>query len=452
MRPFKMVCSVSLGLLLVACGSSDSDDVSSYTSSYLQFYNGSTNSPSIRFYADDTLVGTSSFADATSLLSFTAETEVELTWSYESEDNSDIEILQESRTLATSEKNLIVLTGDFNNPEWYTISFDREDLDEGFRIILSSVISGDTQYDFYLAEAGAPISDAWYGGTVGYQQQLEVPYPDATDDEPDWPFGDYVIYLTEPGQLTPVFESSTLNFAYQTEYVLILRESAGALKNQLSIDTVINSSSVSNLTDINSSAQYRIYNSLDNEQALVTSLTDNLSFSENQQVAANSLGDFTLAAYGDYRISATLEDMHLDNRLMSLNQGQSKALIFYQNEDNQLDVVTLAESELPQVYEHDLRLLNLVSEFSDIDLYFVKQDQTIETTSHYYKGLDFAEPGSYSLPLGYYEIVAVYEDAQGNMQLLDRTETLQFEQSQHYIISLEADNQSATGYRLQILH
>ena len=449
---FALIFSTLSLLSLTGCGGSDSSDDTSYTSAYLQFYNASSNSPSVSFLVDDTLIGKSSFADATSLATVTDGDAHELQWIYEDEDDAEHSVATDTLTPKEGYKTLIVLSGDFNDPEFIHYAIKRDDLEDNFRLFAMNVASVENEYDIYLAPAGAGIADATLLATLSYQNGTELDNPDATSDAPYWPTGDYVIYLTEVGTQNILYESATLNLAYETEYTLMVRKSAGALQGQLSIDLVINSTTVSNISDINATAQYRVYNSLDDADSLNMTLSDNQSNDSELSLATDTLSDFSAAAYGDYRLQASLGELRIENRLLSLNQGQSKALIFYQNAEQQLALLTVTESELPQVFEHDLRLVNLTNDYDDIAIYFVQADQTIESSNHYFLGIEFAETANYKLPLGYYEVVAVAEDEDGNLVLMDRTASMTMEEGENYLISLETDTTSATGYRLHVLH
>ena len=108
----------------------------------------------------------------------------------------------------------------------------------------------ESQYDFYLAEDGDPFEAANYLGTVSYQELSEMTFWDPDDDSDDFDSGEYTIYLTEPGSTDVVFESQTLDFTYDTEYVLAIRDISGAIQAGMSVDTILNSSYVTNVTDV----------------------------------------------------------------------------------------------------------------------------------------------------------------------------------------------------------
>jgi hypothetical protein len=107
---------------------------------------------------------------------------------------------------------------------------------------------------------------------------------------------------------------------------------------------------------------------------------------------------------------------------VTLNQGQSKAVILYRDEEDNLSSISFEESNLPQVFEHQIQIVNLTPDFYDIDFHFVLQDQTIESAEYQVAGLVYKESRSLALPSNSYELIAVYDDNNDTQVLLDRTE------------------------------
>ena len=255
----KLFAAVGVAVGLTACGGSDSS--SDYSYAYIQFYNASPNGATVTMReVDGDDLGSAQFGDTTSLISADSG---DLELEFIRTDSDDQEILLEEMTvnLSTGYKTLIVLSGDFSQPEFIEYKFERESLDDHFRLFVTSMMVDESQYDFYLAEDGDPFEAANYLGTVSYQELSEMTFWDPDDDSDDFDSGEYTIYLTEPGSTDVVFESQTLDFTYDTEYVLAIRDISGAIQAGMSVDTILNSSYVTNVTDVDADAQYRIYNS-----------------------------------------------------------------------------------------------------------------------------------------------------------------------------------------------
>jgi hypothetical protein len=453
-------CSFTLlSLVITACGSSSSDEESAYPSSYIQFYNGSANSSTTSLYVDDSLLGSSSYGDATSLGTLDAD-DVELEFRRIDADNKTVVVKTLSTNLKAGTKTLFVLSGDYAAADIVELSFNRETLEDHFRLFTTSVVTSVPQYDVYMGEDGAPFSDATLVSKANYQTLDEAVYwaPDAstvTDASDDFDLDAYVIYLTLPGESEPIYESPTISFIYSTEYVIAVRNTAGALRNNLILDVIVNSTAVASYADVNASSQYRIYNSLDEDSALTVSLTGNKDQDDVVTLAPNSLSEFKQLAYGDYRLSASIESGQvspLANRLLTLNQGESKAVVLYADSTHKLKSLAFIESALPQTYDHEIKVANLVQDFTDLEIYFVRNDETIQTAKYKLSSLDFEESRSIVLPRDYYEIVAVYDDGSGNELLLERTVTIGFNEEVNYIVTIEKSAAAPSGYSVAILH
>ena len=101
-----------------------------------------------------------------------------------------------------------------------------------------------------MSESGDPFEAANFLGTVTTGDMIEFDFWDADDDSEYFDEGEYTIYLTEPGSDDVVFESQTIDFVYETEYLMTLRNVSGAIQEGLVVDTILNSSSVTALTDV----------------------------------------------------------------------------------------------------------------------------------------------------------------------------------------------------------
>jgi len=439
-------------MLLSACGSSSDDEEEVFADAYLQFYNGSANSAAtIMAEVDGNTLGSATYGDASGLI--TAESgEVELEFFRIDADDQEVTLEEVTVDLSDGEKVLMILSGDYENPSFIEHRYIREDLEDHFRLFATSVISGSVSYDLYMSAAGEPFSAANLLGNVVYEQFDELTYWDPDTDSDDFDEGEYVLYVTEPGSNEPFFESATISFAYDTEYVLALRTTSGAIQNNVVIDLIINSSAVANYADEDATAQYRIYNSLDDSGAISLSLAGNEGTNYDTTLTANTLSEFNEVEFGDYRLTALLAEEGFNNRLVTLNQGESKAIILYRDEADNLNSISFEESNLPQVFDHQLQIVNLVPDYFDIDFYFVRKDETIESADYLVSGLDYEEIRSITLPSDFYELIAVYDGNNDTQVLLDRTELLGINEEVNYIITVEKTVDSATGFKISILY
>ncbi|MBT1066106.1 DUF4397 domain-containing protein [Bowmanella sp. Y26] len=435
-------------LALAGCGGSSSDD-SVYPSAYIQFYNGSPNSADTDLYLGDTELGGAAYGDASGLSTVDAG---DATLALKRTDANDkvVEVMSKSITLSESHKSLFMLIGDYEAPTLVEHKFERQELTDHFILYAMSAVES-TNYDLYMAEAGAPFDDANKIDSLSFGDVIEGKYWDADSANPNWDSGDYVVFLTEPGKTEVIYESPTIKFSYDTEYTMVVRQSAGTSQNNLSVDLIINSTTISSYKDVRAGAQYRVYNSLEEQGMTVTvkgTDTDN-----QDALSSRELGEFHSVRYGDYQISAVTAESNasFNNRLLTLNQGDAKTVVVYLNKEDKLTTLAFEESDLPQVYEHELNVVNLVKDYANVDIYFVRQDETVETAQYKIKRLGFANSEDITLPSDYFEIIALHDDNSGNQTLLYRTETLAIDEAVNYMVSIEPDVSSASGYRVVLL-
>lgn len=451
---FRALLSGSIALFgLSACGSSDSSN-SDYSYAYVQFYNASPNGANVEMREiDGDSFGSAQFGDTTSMFSM-EDGDIELEFIRTDSDDQEVYIDELTVNLRNGYKTIVVMSGDFNSPIFTTYSFERETLEDHFRLFALSVTADESSYDFYMSESGDPFEAAHFLGTITSGNVAELEYWDTGEDSDDFDEGEYTIYLTQPGSNEVIFESQTVNFAYSTEYLLTLRDVSGAIQNGLVVDTILNSSTVTALTDVEADSQYRIYNSTEIDTELNVTFGGNTDEEDvSFTLAAGEISEFSAIRYGDYRVTVSdpsSSSVALTNKLITLNQGESKAILVY-SVDNKLGAATFLESGLPQAYDKTVNFINLVSDYDDVDFYLVRNDETIDTAEYDLQNLEFAESASRVLPSDYYEVIAVYEDDNDEQILLDRTSLFGFTEEKNYIVTVEPANTS-TGYEIKILY
>lgn len=438
-------------LMLTACGGSD-DEESEYDYAYLQFYNASPNGASVTMQeSEGEDFGTAQFGDATALYSL-AEGEVDLEFVRNDADDQEIQVDTLNLNIREGQKTLVVMSGDFSSPVFTALNFERESLTDHFRLFTVGLMADAGRFDIYMSESGEPFEAANYVGTAENAALTELTFWDGDTDSDDFDTGEYTLFLTEPGGSEVVFESQTIDFAYSTEYVLALRDVSGAIKTGMRVDMVLNSTSVVSVSDVDAASQYRVYN----PTGSAVKITFGGTSGEEEQVMvleADSLSDFTAVRYGDYRVTAESTDERvtaLNNKLVTLNQGESKAVMLYQSASG-LAASTFIESGLPQAYDKTVSFVNLAADSGNVDIYLVRNDETIDTAEYSTQNLSVAEYASVVLPADYYEIIAVSEDDNGEQTLLDRTALYGFLDDENYIVTVEPAD-TPTGYQISVLH
>lgn len=431
--------------LLAGCGSSGSDDTSAtYTSSYIQLYNGSANSTSTRLTLTDSddssyLAGSATYTDATTLVTYTPGT-YDITLSRLNSAGDDVSVLESSIELKQSYKHLLLLTGDYASPDMLNLSFLRDDsLTDSFKLYVASLLTADTAYDVYISDSDAGFADASLVATVNYQQ-ISEPL--------EFTLGSYIVYITEAGSTDVLFTSSSYSFSYLTEYVLVPRIASGPLQGNIAVDVINNTTTVTQLTDIAATAQFRLYNSVDSTEPSDIYLNDSIAFTS---LASDTFSGYLQLDAADYRLTAT--DLQgnalLRNSLLTLNQGESKAVVLYKNSNAAFTSIVVEESSLPQIYDFDLNVVNVITDYPSLSLYFVQPNETIDTTGYYITSLSQGAQTDINLPDGEYRILLVYTDSNKNKVLLAESESEQFVAGRNYLLVAEPD---ATDYKLSLLH
>ncbi|PKM21011.1 MAG: hypothetical protein CVV11_05995 [Gammaproteobacteria bacterium HGW-Gammaproteobacteria-15] len=446
MRIFLLLSLLLGSVTLTGCGGSSSDDTSAtYTSSYIQLYNGSANSTSTRLIltnSDDTsvLAGSATYADATSLVTYTpANYNIKL--SRLNSDGDDISVLETNITLRKSYKHLLLLTGDYNSPELLKLEFLRDDsLTDTFKLYVISLLP-DNAYDVYLSKSDATFDDATLAATLN-SNQISSPL--------EFDKGKYIIYVTAAGSRDILFQSSKYDFQYLTEYVLVPRIASGPLAGNIAVDVINNTTTVGNLTDLTAEAQFRLYNSIDSIGNSDIYLDNSIAFTS---LAADSLSNYVELAAKDYRLSASDEQgvFYLNSALMTLNQGQSKAVVLYQNASANTAAVVIEESNAPQIYDFDINVVNTITSYSALGVYFVPPNETIDTADYYITSLNSGAQKKINVPDGEYTIYLTYTDSNKNKTLLAESEVQQFVAGSNYLLVAEPDSNRSSGYKLSLL-
>lgn len=444
----QLLVPVTSLVLLSACGGSSSEGNETYPSSYLQFYNGSSNSATTTLTLTnsaetETTLGSAAFGDSTALTTVDTETyDVALTYT----DNSgDVQtVLEDQVSLQTSEKTILFMVDNYEAPKVLNLSFLRDDtLDDQFKVYFANLLAENKSMDLYISSSTEDFDAADFVATVGQH---------AFSEAVTFETGSYILYLTDTGSKDVVLQSPVYAFGYETEYVLALRDNAGPLKRKIALDVIGNTTSVYPLEDVNSNAQFRVYNSLndlDPAQIFAGSTSGTPVFNN---VAADSLTPYVEITHGDYRVTLMANEgaSQIPNGLLTLNQGESKSLVFYRDENDQPTVMSVTDSATPQVYDFVFNVVNVVPDFDNVSIYFVPPGKTMETTSYYISSINDATSASITLPLDSYTVLLVRKDLNNNKTLLAQTDLIEFIQGSSYLLVAEKDTDTETGYKISL--
>ncbi len=423
-----------LTAVLAGCGGSSKDPATA--DSYLQFYNGAAMAGNTQLKAGDTNIGAAVYGDVSSVVALKADTySLEL-----SSVTSSASVLSKSMPLGKGDKTLFMLTQQDEQYDYLSLSFKRDiELDDKFQLYLANLSQQYAALDVYIAAENKPFADATLLESVS---QLEVSTAAKTQG-----IGKYHLFLTRAGQTTPLFTSPAINFAYENTYVVVVRDKHGPLADQLSLDVILNSSSVAAYGNVDASAQFRLYNSLG--QTVQLALDNTVVAS----VAAGQMSDYVAGTKGDFSLSVRDADgsLLLNSALLSLAAGDSKVVLLYNNAANHAEALTVLEKDAPQVQAHDVLVANLVPDFDKLQFYFVRQHETISNAKYSIKNLAFKKQQSINLPKDYYAIALVQVAENGSTTLLDKTNSMQLQPGKRYNLLAEKDDAAPSGYKLKLV-
>ncbi|WP_337879649.1 DUF4397 domain-containing protein [Rheinheimera sp.] len=446
----RVVLCLSASLLLTACGGSGSSEGNdTYPSSYLQFYNASYNSATTTVTLTDSddvesSLGSAYFGDASSVATLDAAT-YDVALSYYDDNGDEITVLEDSVTTQKSQKTILMMAGDYSSPQLLNLSFERDDeLDEQFNIYFVNLLGTSKNVDLYLSKSTEDFDDATLVGTAAQYAHTEVTTYD---------LGSYILYVTDAGTRNLLLQSPVYAFSYETDYVLALRDNAGPLKEKIALDLIGNTTTVYPLEDVNANAQFRVYNSLNDFSNANVYLGSTSSTPVMTGLTPDTLTSYLQLPHGDYRASLKAADGSLiPNGLMTLNQGQSKTLVYYRDASGNATSLTVTDSQTPQIYDFIFNVVNVIPDFDNVSLYFVAPDKTMETTSHYITSLNDATAVSMTLPANTYSVLLVRRDSNNNKTLLDQTDPVTLEAGASYLLVAEKDPDTETGYKVVLQH
>ena len=431
-------------LLLSACGGSD--DSSSGTG-YIQFYNASANAPKVFLEIDDAVRTGANFGNVTTRHSYNNEN-YELDYQYLNDNNDYVSVFDNTEvlTIENDEKTLKVLSGDFSNPQIHSFQIPEFDEEDEFKIGIINTISDSTEYDVYVAKEGYDFVDAELVQSTNYLalNDLETVKEDS-----------YHFYVTEQGSQTPVFQSELVHFDDQQSYVTMIRKSYSANSNEITLDIVSDNSSVHSLSHVNALSQLRFYNAIDTyeqvkfiatstQNDVETDLTDNDTLTNYHSVNA---GNFSISMYD------INETPLLTNYLEAIGQSRSLLNIVYQHKSGYPAMISIDEELSPNQVSHQVQIVNLIdsspynNDINEVSIYFTEGSETIEETTTYLKDIDNYDSKALSLDSQSYDVTVTYEVNDQVISLLQLAD-MEFTQTGNYILILEQDATTASGYKI----
>lgn len=464
---------------LTGCGGDDDTE----GLGYIQFYNASSNSPALFLVIekdnDDDyekrIHGGVSYTQSSSYIEYAADTyDMDISWQDEN-DLDDLEIIYESPlTVSKDAMRLIVVSDEIDSPEVHfydmeIIDDDNDEDDDLFNLRILNMHNGEDSVDIYLSESDETFEQAVLIGQYSYTEM---------SDNQKFDQDDYVFYITSSGSNDVIYQSEEISYQTVSQSIMVIRENNGPGSSPFSLDKLSESSAAKEYSDADAEAKFRLYNAII-EHELLPSYQGTFDLhldgvDDSAEVSSLAQGKFSesyLTDFGDYAISLTLPNSTetiIDNHLLTLNVNSDKSVFFYLLEEEvdedgdgdfdedgdgfvddweiTINSLVVDNSQSENIYTHQINTVNLIDEFSQVEVYFVLSNETIETTSSSVTAR-YTTPRAITLNNNSYNVYVIAEEDSSELILATLELTLD-ESSKDTFLILEESIDSSSGYKM----
>ncbi|ATG59053.1 MULTISPECIES: hypothetical protein [Pseudoalteromonas] len=438
----KVALPLTLLGVLSGCGSDDSAS----STGYIQMYNGSYNSPYTRLFVEETERSGADFAEVTTRHNYSTGT-FDVSFEYLDANDSYITISDQEISIKGDKTQLVVMSGDFAEPTFTELTVPISSDTGEFNLGFFNITGEDTSYDIYLATDDGVFESATLFASAQYLSELDLQSVDE---------GYYTIFITPAGSSDVVYESSSVYLYDEASYVAIIRPSYATELSGISLDVVTDNNYVTELKHQSALGQLRFINTLDDYSPVSFSVTRGTTETPTNTVSSDAYTDYIELSPNSYSVAMFDEQSNklADNFLMTLEREQSAVGIFYNDIDNGLRMMSVEEHLTPSSYSHTVSVVNLIESYAgqsvtDIDVYFTLDGETVDDTSNVVDGIDRYDQEEQVVDNEIYTVYAVYED-NGQQIVLIQQSDMDFTQEGNYILILEHDETTATGYKMSL--
>jgi hypothetical protein len=438
----KVALPLTLLGVLSGCGSDDSAS----STGYVQMYNGSYNSPYTRLFVEETERSGADFAEVTTRHNYSTGT-FDVSFEYLDANDSYITISDQEISIKGDKTQLVVMSGDFAEPTFTELTVPISSDTGEFNLGFFNITGEDTSYDIYLATDDGVFESATLFASAQYLSELDLQSVDE---------GYYTIFITPAGSSDVVYESSSVYLYDEASYVAIIRPSYATELSGITLDVVTDNNYVTELKHQSALGQLRFINTLDDYSPVSFSVTRGTTETPTNTVSSDAYTDYIELSPNSYSVAMFDEQGNklADNFLMTLEREQSAVGIFYNDIDNGLRMMSVEEHLTPSSYSHTVSVVNLIESYAeqsvtDIDVYFTLDGETVDDTSNVVDGIDRYDQEEQVVDNEIYTVYAVYED-NGQQIVLIQQSDMDFTEEGNYILILEHDETTATGYKMSL--
>ncbi|NMM41017.1 hypothetical protein [Pseudoalteromonas arctica] len=440
---FKTALITSLFTTLTACSGGDS---SSSKSGYIQLYNGSYNSPFTRLFVEDTERTGADFGGVTTRHNYSSN-DYEVNFKYLDANDSYITISEKDVSVRDDMTQLWVMNGDFAEPTFSELSVPTGSDEDVVNLGFFNIVGENISFDVYLANDDGLFETAELIASPQYLNELAL----QSIDE-----GYYTLYLTQSGSTDVLFESSSIHLDDDASYVAMIRPSYATEENGITLDLVTASNTVTTLKHQNAKGQARFINTIDDYPKISFNATRGGVSSPTQVITNDSYSNYIELDPNSYSIAMLNEagNIIVDNFLLTLEREQSNVGIFYNDKEYGPRMMTVKESLTPSSYSHKVTVVNLIDSYagldiSEVDVVFTLNGETVEDAKNIIDGLDRYDQEDQVVDNEIYTTYVLYED-NGQKIVLMQQGDMDLSQEGNYILIIEHDETSSTGYKMTL--
>jgi len=262
---------------------------------------------------------------------------------------------------------------------------------------------------------------------------------------------------------------------------MIVKDNNGAGTSPYTLDKM-SDSSVIEYVDTESESQFSIYNAIETQDELVDYQGDfslHIDGISDTPIITSSYGELSEPiemASGDYSLDITTVEEKtplLSNALLSLVENSNQTIFVYSenkyvDDDNDGDIdedgdgiideievgiysLEIDNSLLTSIYQHEIEIVNLIQsdDFSQVNVYFVRSDETINTATHS-REVNYSKNSAITLINNTYQVFIVAQDNDTSIILNNFYLTLDEDSAEQFLV-LESSETSSTGYKTTLL-
>ncbi|GGA82027.1 hypothetical protein GCM10011369_25020 [Neiella marina] len=435
--------------MLTACGggggnnNEKSDDVNE---TRIQVYNASPNSTGLTYEFEKNnetthIASFITFGDASGLTQVSKNGTHEVTVSGIDANGDREDILEDVEVnIRNDQRNIVFTYGIYPEIALAEFDFNLNDLfDDTMRFLVADFKVNSPGYDVYvgIADEGFSAAELWATSVPGTMFEVG-----------DFETDTYDIYLTSTGTTDILFTAEDVNMEAETGYIIVLRDTFGPSNSGVAIDKMTSSSTVVSYEDAFGAAQYRFMNLID--QTVNSQIVSGDDTYTQDDIAPYTASPYDVVNYNDYKIFLTDESDEEIYRgvVMSLPQNATMGAAIYHDKEDAVKVLTFPESVRQLTYQVDVNFVNLTTDIDQVDVYFVEEGKTIETTPYTFQSVDFEEVETGNLPTNSYRVNVVIETEDHTLEMVYQSEMFDFQDDFNYTMLLYNDPDTPFGYNV----